>query len=201
VSSYDTESSDMDKSIKNVALSFFFIVLLFTNANLALARWAGDVIGRDLNVTGLGSLGHIAMDAQEFSASLRSSLFLEVLNEGAIIFKNTYQNFKSRSKVWSGGERYWAPCEQTCSHSWKAAISSGWEQRNWSPSYTLAAAWVEGKMIKVNGKWVRQNAKFRCDSFVIFSYRKGINRDIQRNPQTPSRIWQGLPYNYSWDDV
>ncbi len=63
----------------------------------------------------------------------------------------------------------------------------------------MQPAYTEGKMVFRNGRWVRQLAKFRCDGFVIYSYLAGLDHNISRNPQTPKRIWNGLPFNYSWD--
>ena len=125
-----------------------FLLLLTAVAVLCtpsqvLARFPGDVIGRELAMPGLGWLGHIAMDTGEsvYDPRTRRSVgyLLEVLNEGSVIYKNTYTNFMSRSEIWNPYPlRYVSTCER-CSHSWRGVINAGWEQRNWSPSYTYAA--------------------------------------------------------------
>ena len=179
----------------------------FTFVPTSHARQAGDVVGRDLNVIGLGWIGHIGMDTNEtyWDASTNQSIkmYLEVLNEGTVIVKNTHLNFRSRSPLWGGGQlfaRYVANCAR-CGHNWTQVISAGWEQRNWSPTYTYSAAYTEGKMVLIKGKWVRQNAKYRCDGFIVYSYRKGLGRNVSRTPQTPVTVWNGLPYNYGWDNA
>jgi hypothetical protein len=177
---------------------------LLTSPN-CFALWTGDVLGRDLNVPGLGWLGQIGMDAGESRWDARNrrsiSILLEVLNEGSVIVKSTHLDFMSRSPLWGNGwlyERYYASCER-CNHDWRGVISAGWEQRNWSPSYTYSSRYTEGKMVRKNGTWVRQNAKFRCDGFVTYSYLKGLGRDVSRPLQTPRNVWQGFPYDYRWD--
>ncbi|HSV53283.1 MAG TPA: discoidin domain-containing protein [Burkholderiaceae bacterium] len=52
----------------------------------------GDVVGRDLAFTGLGSIGHLGLwDGQQV---------FEVLNEPTVVQANTYDNFAARSKTW-----------------------------------------------------------------------------------------------------
>ena len=173
----------------------------------ASPRWTGDVPARDLSIPGLGSLGHIGMYKAKENCRWENNqvkcdqdYILEVLNEATVIQQHSYKNFASRSRVWSPQDsRYYASCE-LCQHNWRGVINAGMEQKNWSPSYTYSASYTEGKMVKKNGKWVRQNAKFRCDGFVVYSYIKGINHNISRTVQTPRRVWQGLPYDYSWDN-
>ena len=191
--------------LKTLQIVAVFIVV--STIPTCFARSAGDVVGRELNIRGLGWLGHIGMDTAEpiWDARSRRSfgIFLEVLNEGKVIVKNTHVDFMSRSPLFGNGwayERYHANCE-ICEHSWRSVVSAGWEQRNWSSRYTYSSQYTEGKMVLKNGKWVRQNAKYRCDGFVIYSYRKGLGREIARTPQTPVTVWRGLPFDYSWDDA
>jgi hypothetical protein len=47
-----------------IARAVVLISALLTSPN-CFALWTGDVLGRDLNVPGLGWLGHIGMDAGE----------------------------------------------------------------------------------------------------------------------------------------
>jgi len=52
----------------------------------------GDVVGRDLLVTGLGAFGHVGM--------WDGSRVIEVLNEPTVLQSNTLDNFKVRSVYW-----------------------------------------------------------------------------------------------------
>ena len=165
----------------------------------------GDVSGRDLAVPGISSFGHIAMKTGESSCRkvngrwVCESYVLEVLNEGSVIAKNTFSNFRHRSRPWSPNEtRYYASC-QRCDHSWRSVINAGWAQREFRPQYTATAQYTEGKWLYVNGIRTMQRSKFRCDTFVTYSYRKGKNLNMIASPMLPRKVWLKFPYDYSWD--
>lgn len=70
---------------------------------------AGDVVGRELDSTGFGKLGHLGIwDGREV---------IEILNEGggSKVFKKSWDDFKSRSSVWNTAHpRYPGHTIQTC---------------------------------------------------------------------------------------
>ena len=203
----------MERPVRVRFLVFCILFASLTPRVLLGQYWPradGDVVGRDLAMPGLGWVGHVGMNQGYLYSS--TGRILEVLNENVVIVKKTVDDFRSRSKFW--GARYYAKCGESqpykyCNHNWSAVITAGWEQRNWSPLYTYSATYTIGKMVKKNvwdpglkkwiDKWVRQRAKYRCDSFVIYSYKQGINLNVSRSPQLPKNIWKGLPYDYSWD--
>lgn len=65
----------------------------FVNPNVKAPKNIGDIVGRDLNTPGLGSLGHIGI--------WDGSQVIEVLNEpGNVVKTNTWENFRARTKPW-----------------------------------------------------------------------------------------------------
>jgi len=166
---------------------------VFGFLNLLVAgnpKATGDILGRDLNIYGLGWLGHVGIwDGRRV---------LEVLNKNIVIQKNSLSSFKKASSYW--GTRYGRG-----SRHYKV-IRAGWRQRYYSPTYVFSATWREGKYVRRwvwdrryrrwRLKWVKQSAKFRCDSFVYYSYMKGIGvRLVANNWITPRIIYNSMPKN------
>jgi len=173
--------------------SAFAVASLATVTALAAGgnpQAVGDVMGRDMAVTGLGWLGHVGI--------YDGSKALEVLNEATVIQKNTVANFKGKAKYW--GARYGKG-----SNLYKVT-DTGWNQRNYSPSYTTTAQYQEGGLpyqVCVQRNWYggctksetrKTTAKFRCDTFSMFSYLKGAGVNLTSSgASTPSIIYKNMP--------
>jgi hypothetical protein len=150
----------------------------------------GDVVGRDLNVFGASVVGHVGMWA--------GNSVLEVLNESSVIQLNSLINFKSKSAYW--GSRYGKGFNQY------TMILQGWNQRNYSPSYTYTAQYSEGGKYerKCNSynwyggcdsySWVISRAMFRCDTFVNYMYLKGTNINLV-SVTAPVLVYNAMPYS------
>lgn len=149
----------------------------------------GDVVGRDLSVPTLGAFGHVGI--------WTGSKVLEVLNKKTVIQQNSLSSFKKADDYWGAkyglGERHYR------------LINTGWDQRNFAPEYTLSATYTEGKYTYQNKwdskkrKWVKvkvlTKAKFRCDTFVNYSYLVGIGIELKKwyNIHTPKATYDSFP--------
>lgn len=136
---------------------------------------AGDITGRSLAVTGLGSIGHIG--------TWNGSQVVEVLNESPVIQYNTLNNFKGRSSYWGarGNATFYNPSSINVLAN---------TQAQYSPSYTTVPlrttiGRVEQQCTKRNilGQCtaygnVRVNAVFRCDTFVDYIYQSTGNGSL-----------------------
>ena len=151
-------------------------------------RAAGDVIGRDLLYSGLGSYGHLGI--------YTGSKVLECLNEARPIQQNTLRSFKQASRFW--GARYLASKKD-----FRKVVAKGWAQRNFRPSFTLSPVYTEGRYINkrvwnaATGRWEKRSvmvrAKFRCDSFVVYAFEKGIGYRFPQGELTPAFIFRSCP--------
>lgn len=173
------------------ALLVIVAILSIMSSGVAIAgdpKDAGDVVARDLNFVGLGWLGHVGI--------WTGDKVLEVLDKTPVIQKNTLSSFKSASKYW--GAKY----GKAGTNGYKI-VNAGWNQSNYSPSYTKTTTWREGKYIsqsvwdsklkKYVTKQVMQTAQFRCDTFVDYSYWKGTGSFLANVAITPSIIYNALP--------
>lgn len=132
---------------------------------------------------------------------------LEVLNQGSVIFKNSLDSFKKASSYWgvryygTGRPEYW-------SNYYPQVVNAGWDQHNYQPSYSFTAFYTEGKTIVTNvwnsttKKWetktTLRKAKFRCDTFVVYSFKKGIHVDVRPALIIPTSVWTWFTGNYIW---
>ncbi len=140
----------------------------------------GDVVARDLNISGLGWAGHVGM--------YDGSKIVEVLNQSAVIQRNSTSTFKASSPYW--GARYGK------GSNFGTMVTKGWDQRNYSPSYTSSAQWREGRYEKQctssGCKNVLIPAKFRCDTFVNYMYLKGTGSNLV-SVMLPRNVYNAMP--------
>jgi len=80
------------------------ITALACSVTYAKHIYPAEIMGRDLNIPGLGWAGHVGIsNADGFTAEdmmQDAYLVTEVLNEPVIGQINSISNFKSRSKYW-----------------------------------------------------------------------------------------------------
>ncbi|NOT85778.1 MAG: hypothetical protein HOP02_13590 [Methylococcaceae bacterium] len=147
----------------------------------------GDVPGRDLGFWGLGWLGHVGM--------WTGNSVLEVLDKTPVIQQNTLANFKAQTSYW--GARYGN------GSNFYTMTSTGWDQSNYNPSYTLTSQWREGKWVYKCTKYtasgtcasygnVMTTALFRCDTFVNYMYFKGTGSNLVSS-FTPANVYNAMP--------
>ncbi|PHI36228.1 hypothetical protein CBQ28_15310 [Pseudoalteromonas sp. GCY] len=153
--------------------------LLFAISTTAFAgnpTSVGDVVARDLSISGLGWAGHVGI--------WDGSKVLEVLNDNTVIHKNTLSSFKGASSYW--GAKY----GRGTRHG--EIVEAGWAQRSFDPEYTITAQYTEGKWVYQNGSFVKVKAKFRCDTFVNYSYKKVTGENLV-TVFTPRNLYNSFP--------
>jgi hypothetical protein len=178
----------MDKFLGKIGILVFTLSLVSFAYAASDPKKTGDVLGRDLNIKGLGWIGHVGMWS--------GGAVIEVLNEEKVIQINKLSNFKERSNYW--GARYGVGDEKDL---WKVTLA-GRLQSSYDPKYTTTAKWREGKWVektvwdpnkgKFVSKTVKQAAWFRCDTFVYYSYLKGIGEELV-NIATPKNVYYSMP--------
>jgi len=146
---------------------------------------AGDVIGRDLNILGYETLGHLGI--------FTGSRVLECLNEKNPIQQNSLASFKAVTTYW--GARY-----ITGRHDFNKVIATGWAQRNFKPSFTLSPVYTVGHHVNKRvwnpevRRWETRTvlvpAKFRCDTFVYHSFKAGIGYELAAGQITPRIVYR-----------
>lgn len=149
---------------------------------------AGDVMGRDLDYLAFKGLGHLGV--------FGGRLVLECLNEKEPLQKNSVKSFKSKADYW--GARY-IPEKL----DFRKVIATGWAQRNYQPSFTLSPVYQRGRHVNkkvwnsATKTWETRTvlvpAKFRCDTFVYFSYKAGIGRRLAGDEIMPAIVFGNCP--------
>ena len=185
----------MKKILTSVAITLIAVSALTTSSfAVGEPRSTGDIVGRDLKISGLGWIGHVGI----WDNSRKR--VLEVLNRRnyAISTTGTLSKFKRGSgKYW--GARY--------GRGWShyRVINAGRAQRYFNPSFTTSSSYTEGRYKKVwRWSWrrgwyrvtIKINAKFRCDTFVVYSYQKGIGLGLLSwyNGMLPINVFYSMPY-------
>lgn len=152
-----------------------------------------DVVGRDLKGGG-GKLGHVGLTLPgNPNTGILGNNVLEVLNQDIVININSLKSFVDSvpNKYW--GEAYGLEALDYINLQNAAlAISSGVNQIQFNPEYTLTIFWREGgyktslTFDKGKNTFVEENniinAKFRCDTFVNYCYSKGFNVSLPTHP-------------------
>lgn len=155
-----------------------------------------DVVGRDLDSSGLGMLGHVGLTSgSNLDAWVDGNFVVEVLNNDKVININTLSSFEH-----SGSGKYWGEVYGLSDltfidlHQASDAVLAGLDQRKFNPSYTLTSHWQEGGLDRgavldrtIDQPIIQQTIKramFRCDTFVNFCYKKGFNVTIPKSSIT-----------------
>ena len=145
----------------------------------------GDVIG---NNGWYGISGHVGM--------WTGSQVIEVTSESPVIRQVSLGTFQAKG-YW--GARYGK------GSSFYTMIDKGWNQRNYNPSYNLIPSLTrEGKWESqcVKRNWwgtcaqyanVMVTARFRCDTFVNYMYKKGTGSNLVGLAITPSIVYNAMP--------
>ena len=155
-------------------------------------KTVGDVVGRDLNAGRiLGWIGHVG--------AYTGSSVLEVLNSPTPVQKNTLSSFKTATNYW--GSRYVK--SSVMSYNFQLVIDKGWDQRNYNPTYTKTIFYTAGSKSttsvynsttkKYETKTVITPAKFRCDTFIIYSFQAGIGYNLSGSTISPWAVYKNCP--------
>jgi hypothetical protein len=188
----------MKKILTTVGITLIALSAL-TTSSFAVGdpRATGDLIAHELNTPGLGWAGHVGI----WDNSRKR--VLEILNKPKAL-ELRRDKIRTLSQFKSGTRAYWgARYGRGWSHY--RVINAGRAQRAFNPSYTISSSYTEGKYVK-RWKWSwrrgwykvtrKVNAKFRCDTFVVYCYKKGIGLNLlsRYTPMTPRSVFYSMPY-------
>lgn len=148
-----------------------------------------DIIARDLDIKKISFVGHTALYA--------GAHVLEVLDDDApeLIHMSTIDGFKQKTPYW--GSRYGLGRGVEKSYTAAAAILNvGFNQRQFFPEYTLLPIYKEGHFYVDNEQIYYDKGLFRCDTFVKYMYKKGLNEDVPpfKLYDTPYHQWKYMPH-------
>ncbi len=151
------------------------------------ANWMGpgDILGRDLDVPGMGDIGHVGIAyADSYSPDSPATQVIEVLNENPVIQINTIENFKSKTKYW--GSR-WIITGVTKARDAMSIIAQGIIQQALCPIYTSTAQYRPGTSTSC--------AIFRCDTFVYYIFNAGAGCKLIKDSDVmlPNTIYNAFP--------
>ena len=184
----------MKKILTSIAIMLIALSTLTTSTfAVGNPRATGDLVGRNLRISGLGEIGHVGI----WDNSRKQ--VLEVLNRRnyAITTETLYQFKRASTRYW--GARY--------GRGWShyRVINAGRAQRYFNPSYTTSPYIREGRYKRVwRCSWrgcrrvtIKINAKFRSDTFVSYSYTKGIGLSLLSwyKGMSPRNIFYSMPYS------
>ena len=183
----------------------FTLLLLLLSTDLATAynspRDMADVVGRNLGSKGSDWLekkgyGHVGI------YSSRKNMVLDVSDRhtGKVIqFTETSDFTSTRKKYW--GATYGIGHRGQHNN----AIRYGWRQKLYTPHYTGAPLYREGKWKQKwylskwrwKKKWYKSRGWFRCDTFVRYCYRKATGVRLggsNTRSVRPLKVHRALPY-------
>lgn len=132
-----------------------------------------DIVGRNLDIPVIGKLGHVGLIEGTFGTS-KGIRVLEVLNKDpeteGVVQENSLDSFKKATKYW--GERYGLKNRPyITTDEAKNIIHAGVAEKKCKPHYSYS--WED-----IPCGTPGAQPKFRCDSFVYYSYLKGANVQI-----------------------
>ncbi|WP_159917469.1 hypothetical protein [Pantoea sp. 18069] len=173
-------------------------------------RNIGDIVGRDLNYVSLGWAGHIGV--------WDGSSVIEVLDERGYnkVYKNSWENFKSRSKAWDTVHpKYPGHMIKTCwindcdvnqsrfagmkVSAQQAVVYRATQVYMIGADYTITAGFTTAEPVMKDyndPRWRRKaiRGKYRCDTFVYDAFR--ASTDIDNAGIFPYREIYGM--DHSW---
>lgn len=176
----------IDQAGQPYPFSTVSVAFPYSSDNVAAPKSPGDVVGRDLNVAGLGALGHIGI--------WDGASVIEMLNEGSgnKVFMNSWENFKSRSIPWNTAypnysghsvKSCWGttcdihsnrPDQQTYTAQ-QATFRRAYQIYLIGANYTITTSTTaaEPEMRDYTDGWRRpaQRGTYRCDTFIIQAFR------------------------------
>jgi len=191
----------MKKILTSVAITLIAVSALTTSSfAVGNPRATGDIVGYNLNIAGLGWIGHVGI-----WDNYRKRV-LEVFDNPRTRSDNyrVIHTDRTLSQFMRASNRYWGA---RYGRGWSRyrVINAGRAQRYFNPSYTISPYIREGRYKRVwRCSWrgchrvtIKINAKFRCDSFVNYSYKKGIGVRLLPwyKAMLPINIFYSMPYS------
>lgn len=155
--------------------------------------WA-DVLRRNMNSSSgawLAKFGHVALYDRSINRVLEVTKGHGVIRNADVskMMRNGYKGARYGKANTSQGYR---------------ALRAGYEQKRYRPKYVFSSYYTEGgwkhkwlwdRSRGFYQKWFYIRAKFRCDSFVNFCYKKGTGKLLVRQwTCLPYRVHHALPH-------
>lgn len=140
----------------------------------AKAIYPAEIMGRDLNVFGLGWVGHVGIATTDMTSpagmNQNANKVIEILNENPVGQINFVTNFKSRSKYW--GSKYGVADRGL--RGYQVLVEAN-HQRWWCPKYTSDTNYHIGSGIPTTGEII-ECGTWRCDTYAWWSfYSQGLD--------------------------
>lgn len=171
-------------------------VLLCVSSNFtysqALTILPGEVIARDLNTPGLGSVGHVGITMGP-TIGKPAAMVVEVLNDKKrVVQANTIQQFKNITPYW--GSRYGVLDNTQRSLNVLREANS---QRCLRSDYTMTSIAFPAKGdlrgYPTDSCVTTKRGQFRCDTFLNYLYNFGGFNLLSGKIITPATIFQAFP--------
>jgi len=157
-------------------------------------QWAGDVVGRDLAIFGLGSLGHTGM--------FDGSVVVQVLDEGSnAIQYESLAGFKSRSAYWGTASPnnpdhllnkcFKTSCLQVADfedvRARMALVKRAFQAYLIGADYTYGQHYTSAKPLS----WSRppQRGLYRCDTFIVNVYDRTADDEGNASIYPVPQVW------------
>ncbi len=168
----------------------YIAILSYTICVGAQAKYtaSGDIVGRDLNIAGLGWVGHVGIGTGDL-VGRTTNLVIEVLNEAQVGQVNYLTKFRSLSNYWGG--RYGIGDYAAGTN---AALIEANHQRWWCPAYTTSTSYKVGKGNVLTGQ-ATQCGIWRCDTFVAWAFFSAGYYQLMNNKiMLPRNVFFTFPY-------
>lgn len=177
--------------IKKIALNIAMLTLM-SSSTYAKQIFPAEIMGRDLQIPGLGWAGHVAIATTHMMSpegmGYNADQVIEILNENPVGQINYISNFKSRSKYW--GSKYGVADRGLMGY--RILVEAN-HQRWWCPSYTSGTDYHIGTGIPTTGQ-VITCGRWRCDTFVWWAfYSQGVDT-MPGHVWLPRRLFDFFPY-------
>ncbi|MBA2649176.1 MAG: hypothetical protein H0U75_06165 [Legionella sp.] len=173
--------------IPAIALTY----LCTSNSNARITS-SGDVLGRDMDVPGIGKIGHLALGTGN-DVFLPTNITIEAEPQTPAIVFGTVKDFKQATRYW--GSRWGIVSSKSNVYD---SLVEAKHQSFWCPKYTPFTVWITGQGF-FDGPTQRpiptQCGMFRCDTFVGYIASKAGSYAIINNViKLPYNAFMTYPY-------
>lgn len=153
---------------------------------------SGDVLGRDMDIPGIGRIGHLGLGTGN-DVFLPTNITIEAEPQTPAIIFGTVKDFKQATRFW--GSRWGLVTSQ--SNVYYSLVEAK-HQSFWCPKYTPFTVWVRGQGFfdgPMQTPIPTQCGMFRCDTFVGYiASMAGSNAIINNVIQLPYNAFMTYPY-------
>src|SRR3990167_2166279 len=158
--------------MKNTNLSVLGICLSLIafpgSSSYAKQIYPAEIMGRDLNIPGLGWIGHVGLATANMmnpsGMNQNANLVIEILNEPIVGQINNISNFKYRSPYW--GSKYGVADRGAIGYN---VLVEANHQRWWCPTYTDNTDYHIGAGVPTTGQ-IFECGRWRCDTYVWWAF-------------------------------